>query len=163
HCSGYVEQRFGKTGPNFPALALAQLAGEADQLAPPAEDQPGAALPQPFAEVAAKVLRRFLPEAPLLTQPGPQRHMTMPEPSVAVGQARSLAERFATDGKVQHQLDAVGLLRQAAQAQRAAGLGTDPELWSELAEQLLRLWRNQRDGELLPEALDAARIAATHP
>src|SRR5439155_4950418 len=25
HCSEYIEQRFGKGGPNFPALALAQL------------------------------------------------------------------------------------------------------------------------------------------
>ncbi|WP_077058987.1 SAV_2336 N-terminal domain-related protein [Streptomyces sp. MP131-18] len=162
HCSGYVEQRFGRTGPNFPALALAQLSGEDEQPAPAPEEQQGPGLPRPFAEVAAKVLRRFLPEAPLLVQ-GPQGDVHVPEPSVAVGQARALAERFAADGKVQHRLDAVRLLRQAASSQRAAGLGTDPELWSELAEQLLGLWRTQRDGALLNEAQDAARTAATHP
>ncbi|MDT0341612.1 SAV_2336 N-terminal domain-related protein [Streptomyces litchfieldiae] len=164
HCSGYVEQRFGKAGPNFPALALAQLSGDADPaaLTPPAGEEPAEGrLPRPFAEVAAKVLRHFLPGTPLLT-PGAAGPAAA-EPSLAVGQARALAERFDADGKVQHQLDAVRLLRQAAESQRTAGLPSDPELWSELAEQLLRLWRVQRDGELLNDAQDAARIAAAHP
>lgn len=165
HCSGYVEQRFGRTGPNFPALALAQLSGEggpaeAAALAYPAEEPAQERLPQPFAEVAAKVLRRFLPEAPLVAAPAGE---DVPPPSLAVAQARALAERFAADGKVQHQLDAVRTLRQAAESQRAAGQGTDPELWSELAEQLLRLWRAQREAELLTEAQNAARTAAAHP
>ncbi|UCM90349.1 SAV_2336 N-terminal domain-related protein [Streptomyces marincola] len=162
HCSGYVAQRFGRTGPNFPALALAQLSGEEEPRGERQEDPQGPPLPRPFAEVAAKVLRRFLPEAPPLAQ-GQPGAAYVPEPSVAVEQARALAARFAADGKVQHQLDAVRLLRQAAGGQRAAGLGTDPELWSELAEQLLCLWRAQRDGALLAEAQDAARTAATHP
>ncbi|WP_059012194.1 SAV_2336 N-terminal domain-related protein [Streptomyces specialis] len=161
HCSGYVEQRFGRTGPNFPALALAQLAGDGGQPEAPraGEEDAKDRLPQPFAEVAAKVLRRFLPEAPLVSAPGDDA----PPPSLAVGQARALSERFAAEGKVQHQLDAVRTLRQAAASQRAAGQGTDPELWSELAEQLLTLWRVQRETELLTEAQNAARTAAAHP
>ncbi|MGK5529016.1 SAV_2336 N-terminal domain-related protein [Streptomyces sp. URMC 129] len=166
HCSGYVEQRFGRTGPNFPALALAQLSGEAGHgeasatAGEAAEEPAKERLPQPFAEVAAKVLRRFLPEAPLAPAPAGE---TVPPPSLAVGQARALAERFAADGKVQHLLDAVRTLRQAADGRRAAGQGTDPELLSELAEQLLRLWRVQRETELLTEAQNVARAAAAHP
>ncbi|RKN40457.1 SAV_2336 N-terminal domain-related protein [Streptomyces hoynatensis] len=186
HCSGYVEQRFGRTGPNFPALALAELTG-GERLAPEAAEAasgplgepaegigwptgepsapPGSQewaqqrLRQPFAQVTAKVLRRFLREPPARRTgpPGVQ------PPSRTVQQARELAELFATEGKVQHQLDAVRLLRDAADRQRAAGRGTDPELWSELAEQQLRLWRVQGDAELLAAARTAASTAATHP
>ncbi|MDT0308307.1 SAV_2336 N-terminal domain-related protein [Streptomyces sp. DSM 44917] len=163
HCSGYVEQRFGRSGPNFPALALAQLSGEAapGAAAEAARADTGARrVPRPFAEVAAKVLRRFLPEPPrpVAAAAGPAAH----PPAAAVEEARALASRFDAEGKVQHQLDAVRLLRQAAAEQREAGRGTDPELWSELAEQLLRLWRAQRDGELLTEARQAADVAAGH-
>ncbi|RKN06487.1 SAV_2336 N-terminal domain-related protein [Streptomyces radicis] len=171
HCSGYVEQRFGKTGPNFPALALAQLSGEGDRSAfdPDAADPDEGEGPddeerraaRPFAEVAAKLLRRFLPEEPLPFA-GP-RTAGDGGSSAVIAQARALAERFDADGKVAHQLDAVRLLRGATEAQRAEGHGTDPELWSELAEQLLRLWRAQRDGDLLTEADNAARTAVAHP
>uniref|UniRef100_UPI00066E9132 SAV_2336 N-terminal domain-related protein n=1 Tax=Streptomyces sp. SBT349 TaxID=1580539 RepID=UPI00066E9132 len=162
HCSSYVEQRFGKTGPNFPALALAQLSGEGEPSSFPAvPEDDERRLPQPFAEVAAKVLRRFLREAPP-PPTGPGGPLA-PPPSVTVAQARALAGQFAADGKVQHQLEAVRLLRGATGSQRAAGQGSDPELWSELAEQLLALWRVQRDGELLAEALTAASAAAAHP
>ena len=195
HCSAYVEQRFGRTGPNFPALALAELTGRAipaggqgqagrldraalEGISPepavaaaggaPGEQAPQPGWPrgesaqqrlwQPFAQVTAKVLRRFLREptrrgGPVAGQP----------PSRTVQQARELAERFVTEGKVQHQLDAVQLLRDAAERQRAAGRGTDPELWSELAEQQLRLWRVQGDAELLAAARTAANTAAAHP
>ncbi|WP_168220770.1 SAV_2336 N-terminal domain-related protein [Streptomyces sp. RFCAC02] len=168
HCSAYVEQRFGRGGPNFPALALAQLSGgERVAVVPPpapgavVEGPAGHRLTQPFAEVAARVLRRFLPETQSAAPPPGASPVTGPQ--AAVREARRLAGRFAEDGKVQHQLDAVRLLRQAAEAQRARGGGTDPELWSELAEQLLSLWRVQRDGELLAEARAAATTAAAFP
>ncbi|WP_062206696.1 SAV_2336 N-terminal domain-related protein [Streptomyces sp. NBRC 109706] len=161
HCSGYVTRRFGGSGPNFPALALAQLAGEESPGVPRAEgDEDGRPLPRPFAEVAAKVLRRFLPEAPL-PPAGPPGTAT-PPPSRTVGRARALAAAYAEDGQVRHLLDAVRLLRQATGQHQADGHRTDPELWGELAEQLLRLWRVQRDGELLDEARVAAATAAAH-
>ncbi|MFD7511396.1 SAV_2336 N-terminal domain-related protein, partial [Streptomyces sp. NPDC059853] len=80
HCSAYVEARFGKGGPNFPALALAQLTGGRLTPVPPSggdpegEPEPGGAArsPQPFAEVAAKVLRRFLPGTPQQGTPAPE-------------------------------------------------------------------------------------------
>ncbi|MEV1008108.1 SAV_2336 N-terminal domain-related protein [Streptomyces sp. NPDC049881] len=168
HCSAWVEQRLGRTGPNFPALALAQLSG-GDRVVtglptPPARRLSDTTtehqLAQPFAEVAARVLRRFLPEPPLRA---PAPGTPGPPPLAAVREARDLADRFTADGKVQHQLDAVRVLRQATEAQRAAGAGADPQLWSELAEQLLRLWRVQRDGELLAEARTAAATAAAFP
>ncbi|UED84211.1 SAV_2336 N-terminal domain-related protein [Streptomyces profundus] len=164
HCSGYVTRRFGGSGPNFPALALAQLAGEESggpaRNAEGEADEDGRPLPRPFAEVAAKVLRRFLPEAPLPA--GSPPGATTPPPSRTVGRARALAAAYAADGQVRHLLDAVRLLRQATGRRPAEGHRTDPELWSELAEQLLRLWRVQRDGELLDEARVAAATAAAH-
>jgi tetratricopeptide (TPR) repeat protein len=185
HCSGYVEQRFGRAGPNFPALALAQLTGISPPEAPDAAEEPaatdptgagsgpgrsasapGGRVPQPFAEVAAKVLRRFLPEIPPEVPPVSLTRGVDPAAlpvAEAVGQARSLAARFADDGRVRHLMEAVRLLRQAAQGQRAPGQVTDPEVWSELAELLLRLWREQRDGELLREARQAAATAAAPP
>ncbi|RMI37670.1 hypothetical protein, partial [Streptomyces triticirhizae] len=162
HCSGYVTRRFGGAGPNFPALALAQLSGaeaaEAEVLRAPGEEH-APALPRPFAEVAAKVLRRFLPVAPLSSREHGDRRGT-PAQSRAVGRARALAAAFEEDGQVRHLLAAVELLRQATAERPAAGQRADPELWSELAEGLLRLWRAQRDGELLVEARQAAQAAA---
>ncbi|SOD60783.1 hypothetical protein SAMN06297387_102265 [Streptomyces zhaozhouensis] len=158
HCSGYVARRFGDAGPNFPALALAQLSGaesgEARALAEAAgADEEGAALPRPFAEVAAKVLRRFLPVAPL---PPREEGRERETPSRVVGRARELTAAYEEDGQVRHLLAAVGLLRHAVTER------PDPELWADLAEGLLRLWRVQRDGELLAEAERAARTAAAH-
>ncbi|MDT0265645.1 SAV_2336 N-terminal domain-related protein [Streptomyces sp. DSM 44915] len=163
HCSGYVSRRFGGAGPNFPALALAQLAGTEpagpDPLTGAAEDAEQS-LPRPFAEVAAKVLRRFLPAAP--PPPRDAARSAAPSPSRVVARARTLAAAFAEDGQVRHLLAAVGLLRQATTEWLEPGQRTDPELWGELAEALLRLWRAQRDGELLVEARQAAETAAAH-
>ncbi|GAA1901014.1 SAV_2336 N-terminal domain-related protein [Streptomyces sodiiphilus] len=166
HCSAYVEANFGRAGPNFPALALAQLTGGP---APPGEGTPppaadaadrGVRVPQPFADVAAEVLRRYLPEsASRHTDPAPEAA----PPSAAVRQSRALTARFEGDGRVGHLLDAVRLLRRAAVRQREDRTGTDPGLWSELAGQLLRLWRVQGETALLAEAQEAARTAASHP
>ncbi|MEU7483284.1 SAV_2336 N-terminal domain-related protein [Streptomyces sp. NPDC042319] len=165
HCSAYVEQRFGKGGPNFPALAIAQLTG--DRLAdavesvarlrtPPLPDGPGVRVPQPFAEVAAHVLERFIPlrsvSADAYEGPGG------PASSEAVRRSQDLVRRFAADGMVQNLIDAVQLLRHATEGERHRG--ADAVLWSELAETLLRLWELQGGRALLREAHDAARTAA---
>ncbi|MFG2884835.1 SAV_2336 N-terminal domain-related protein [Streptomyces sp. NPDC048297] len=179
HCSEYIEQRFGKGGANFPALALAQLGGGADPLsdggrepsAAPARayatGYPGESgdngdatlVPQPFAEVAARVLERFmpLPEEFLLygTPPGDR-------PShQAVVRARDLLARFDAEGMVQDVIDAVQLLRGATGHERPSG--ADLELWAEYAYATLRLWEVQGGAELLREAETAAERAVAHP
>ncbi|MEU3459793.1 SAV_2336 N-terminal domain-related protein [Streptomyces sp. NPDC006733] len=166
HCSEYVEQRFGLGGPNFPALAIAQLSddrGEAAQGRLPldggTEDSARRAA-QPFAQVAAKVLERFIPLTDVAEQV-PVTPSGAPRSEAALERARALVARFEADGMVQSLLDAVQLLRRAA----AAGLPTeaDPELWGELAQDLLRLWRLQGGAQLLREAQSAAETAAAAP
>jgi hypothetical protein len=179
HCSEYVEQRFGKSGPNFPALAITQLTeGPGDPIADAAvrtavqraargsaqsggrdgEDGTVAESRQPFAEVAARVLERFMP----LPDDGtaPYRHPSAAQPSGVVQRARELADRFTAEGKVQNLLDAVALLRRATAEERVRGL--DPELWAELAQQILQLWRLRGGADLLDEAREAAETAAAH-
>jgi tetratricopeptide (TPR) repeat protein len=174
HCSEYVEQRFGKGGPNFPALAIAQLeSGDTGEYTGPAADtlsRLGALeggtetaaprIPQPFAEVAAKVLERF---APLPGGPDVADGVEPPgqSPSAAVHQAQALVERFEADGMVQNLLDAVQLLRRATARERSRG--ADPQLWCAFAQNLLRLWQLQGGAALLREAQDAATVAAAHP
>jgi tetratricopeptide (TPR) repeat protein len=179
HCSEYVEQRFGKSGPNFPALAITQLTeGPSDRISDAAvrtavqeaarasgmrdggrDDAPGVVTesPQPFAEVAARVLERFMPLPP----EGSRTAGVVPQPSTVVRQARDLAARFADEGMVQNLLDAVQMLRRAAAQERVHGL--DAELWTELAQQLITLWRLRGSPDLLREAQEAAETAAAHP
>ncbi|MER6416398.1 SAV_2336 N-terminal domain-related protein [Streptomyces humidus] len=175
HCSEYIEQRFGKGGPNFPALALAQLgdSGAGRPYAPavrPADhaDHGGTGeetpVPQPFAEVAARVLRRFMPLPEQFeshgarTGPGPDADRPTHQ---AVRRARALIERFDAEGMIQDVIDAVQLLRGATGRERPAG--ADPELWAEYAHCTLRLWEVQGGDELLQEAEAAAERAAAHP
>ncbi|MEU8982123.1 SAV_2336 N-terminal domain-related protein [Streptomyces sp. NPDC048309] len=179
HCSEYIEYRFGKGGPNFPALALAQL-GEGEggggggigrPYAPgagyPGEngDNGGATLvPQPFAEVAARVLERFMPLPEQFALVADRGRTDLPDgrpTHAAVVRARSLVGQFDTDGMVQDLIDAVQLLRGATEHERPAG--TDPQLWAEYANCLLRLWEVQGGVELLREAEGAAERAVTHP
>ncbi|MBM9503608.1 hypothetical protein ITX44_03495 [Streptomyces sp. KK5PA1] len=180
HCSEYVEQRFGKAGPNFPALAITQLTeGPGDSMADAAvrtavqEAARATAAreaaraeetvtfvaesPQPFAEVAARVLERFMP----VPDSGHDKTTHLGRPSTVVRRARELAARFVAEGMVQNLLDAVQLLRLAAARERVPGL--DPELWSELAQQLITLWRLRGGADLLREAQEAAEAAAAHP
>ncbi|WP_435126058.1 SAV_2336 N-terminal domain-related protein [Actinacidiphila sp. bgisy144] len=183
HCSEYVEQRFGKSGPNFPALAITQLAeGPGDPTADAAvrsavrraalgagpggagggrggEEGTVAESRQPFAEVAARVLERFMP-LPDDGAPGPYPGSAAVQSSTVVQRARDLADRFTAEGLVQYLLDAVGLLRRAAAEERMRGL--DPDLWTELAQQLLRLWRLRGGAGLLAEAREASETAAAH-
>lgn len=177
HCSEYVEQRFGRSGPNFPALAITQLTeGPGDPLADAAvrsavkeaarsavrregraEEGVAAEFRQPFAEVAARVLERFMP----LPENGAARRLApVAHVSTVVGRARELADRFAREGMVQNLLDAVAMLRRAAGQERVRG--RDPELWSELAQQLVTLWRVRGGATLLREAQEAADTAAAH-
>ncbi|MFD7893471.1 SAV_2336 N-terminal domain-related protein [Streptomyces sp. NPDC059743] len=186
HCSEYIEQRFGRGGPNFPALALAQLGdGSHGPLFPhggPDDDGPfgvhgtdgmdtgengepgadGQRVPHPFAEVAARVLERFMPLPEQFTDgdtggPGPEDRTT----NAAVESARDLLRKFESDGMVQYLIDAVQQLRGATE--REAPGAADPELWAETARCLLRLWEVQGGGELLREAIRAAERAAAHP
>ncbi|MFQ3556881.1 SAV_2336 N-terminal domain-related protein [Streptomyces gramineus] len=175
HCSEYIEQRFGKGGPNFPALALAQLGdgGSGRPYTPPGARYPGRGgdngdatlVPQPFAEVAARVLERFMPlpeqfrlygGRPAAERPGERRAHQ------AVGRARALLARFDAEGMVQDLIDAVQLLRGATEHEEPAG--ADPELWAEYANCTLRLWEVQGGGaDLLREAETAAERAVAHP
>ncbi|MFC7937484.1 SAV_2336 N-terminal domain-related protein [Streptomyces sp. NPDC057387] len=179
HCSEYIEQHFGKGGPNFPALALAQLGDDgpgrphAHPHAPGAEpgypgengrDGGAAPVPQPFAEVAARILERFMPlpeqfatydgrTGPRITEERPTHQ--------AVVRARALLARFDGEGMVQDVIDAVQLLRGATEQERPAG--ADPELWGEYARCTLRLWEVQGGAALLREATRAAERAAAPP
>ncbi|MEU9206715.1 SAV_2336 N-terminal domain-related protein [Streptomyces sp. NPDC048415] len=173
HCSEYIEYRFGKGGPNFPALALAQLGegGSGRPYAPgtgyPGEngDNGGATLvPQPFAEVAARVLERFMPLPEQFALYGGRGRDELPDERpthAAVIRARSLAGRFDTDGMVQDLIDAVQLLRGATEHEPPTA--ADPELWAEYANCVLRLWEVQGGAELLREAEAAAERAVAHP
>ncbi|MFF6997264.1 SAV_2336 N-terminal domain-related protein [Streptomyces sp. NPDC008313] len=184
HCSEYIEQRFGKGGPNFPALALAQLGngGSGRPYAPVTgtayqgangDDADGGGdghrggtvlVPQPFAEVAARVLERFMPLPEQFALYG-SRGRPNPEedrpPHAAVTRARSLVGQFDQDGMVQDLIDAVQLLRGATEHERP--VGADPELWAEFAHCLLRLWEVQGGGDMLREAEAAAERAVAHP
>ncbi|MGW0941544.1 SAV_2336 N-terminal domain-related protein [Streptomyces sp. NPDC002623] len=181
HCSEYIEQRFGKGGPNFPALALAQLGdGGAGRPYTPTARPPGngdhgdhgdnggngdeAPVPQPFAEVAARVLRRFMPLPEQFEthggRGGPGQPADRPTHQ-AVRRARILIERFDDEGMIQDVIDAVQLLRGATERERPTG--ADPELWAEYAHCTLRLWEVQGGDDLLQEAEAAAERATAHP
>ncbi|MFF4399316.1 SAV_2336 N-terminal domain-related protein [Streptomyces sp. NPDC001480] len=170
HCSEYIEQRYGKGGANFPALALAQLGnGGAGRPYAPGGSYPGdngdaTLVPQPFAEVAVRVLERFMPLPEQFaaygarTAPGPAGSRSTHQ---AVTRARSLVARFDDEGMVQDLIDAVQLLRGATEHERPAG--ADPELWAECAQATLRLWEVQGGADLLREAERAAERAVAHP
>ncbi|MET7857126.1 SAV_2336 N-terminal domain-related protein [Streptomyces sp. NPDC005318] len=188
HCSEYVEQRFGKGGPNFPALAFAQL-GEGRGASSYATDMgphtygsgfgedgeseegdenggsggSGSRVPHPFAEVAARVLERFmpLPEQFALYGDHVGSDATDRSTHAAVQSARALLRQFDSDSMVQYLIDAVQLLRGAAEREPYAG--ADPELWAEYARCVLRLWEVQGGSELLREAERAAELAAEQP
>ncbi|MBU6535825.1 hypothetical protein HZS56_32815 [Streptomyces sp. A108] len=202
HCSEYIEQHFGKGGPNFPALALAQLGdGGTGRARPHGSDtgRPGGSggsegsrenegsresggsgdkggdggnggngesdpVPQPFAEIAARILERFMPLpdqfATYDSRTDPRAAADRPTHQ-AVVRSRALLSRFDTEGMVQDLIDAVQLLRGATEHERPTG--ADPELWGEYARCTLRLWEVQGGTALLDEAERAAERAAAHP
>ncbi|MFB6614511.1 SAV_2336 N-terminal domain-related protein [Streptomyces sp. NPDC056367] len=171
HCSEYVLAHFGRGVRNFPALAVSQLTG-APAPAPAAEGpadgaataQPGR-LPQAFAEVSAKVVRRYLPgipgedpgDGPLIREPLPP-----PVRARAVRAARARLADGEADGDPRALYEAVAVLRRAVAA--PPGPGDPPEeAETELAGALLRLWAAQRDPELLTEAERALTGLRTPP
>lgn len=191
HCSEYVEQRFGKGGPNFPALAFAQL-GEGRGTSSYATDigphrhggsiggygengdneevdenggsgGSGSRVPHPFAEVAARVLERFMPLPEQFALYGDHAGSDAPDRTThaAVQSARALLRQFDSDSMVQYLIDAVQLLRGAVEHEPYPG--ADPELWAEYARCVLRLWEFQGGGDLLREAEHAAELAAEQP
>ncbi|MPY54402.1 SAV_2336 N-terminal domain-related protein [Streptomyces acidicola] len=188
HCSEYIEQRFGKGGPNFPALALAQLGGGGDggdgggdrseaagRPYGPGAGYPGGTgengfngaanlVPQPFAEVAVRVLERFMPLPRQLALYGSRERTGPAEERLthqAVNRARDLLARFDREGMVQDLIDAVQFLRGATEHEQPTD--RDPELWAEYAHCLLRLWEVQGGADLLREAESAAERAVAHP
>ncbi|MFI6651706.1 SAV_2336 N-terminal domain-related protein [Streptomyces sp. NPDC050529] len=199
HCSQYIEQRFGKGGPNFPALAFAQLGdgtlrgarpgattrtwlgdgardtGEAEEAEENSGDEPGGiegeedepgdgrGVPHAFAEVAARVLERFMPVPPGFVPQEPADGTGRPEAgtSPAVEQARELVRQFEADKMVQRLIDAVQLLRGVAGSSPQSAAG--PGLWAEYARCVLRLWEVRGGDDLLGEARRAAERAVSHP
>ncbi|MER5930145.1 SAV_2336 N-terminal domain-related protein [Streptomyces sp. NPDC002054] len=161
HCSEYVLQHFGRGVRNFPALAVSQLTG-----VPVAEPEPDAEagarppaplLPHAFAQVSAKVVRRYLP-----VPSGPPGSPEAPAPVSPLGRGpalRAARARLAAhdrDGGQRALHEAVAVLRRAA-AVPAGPRDTPGEAETELAGALLRLWGVQRDPELLTEAEETIR------
>lgn len=203
HCSQYIEQRFGKGGPNFPALAYAQLgdgtlrgsrlvaAGARTRPGDEAEEAeetweseengdgdekdgtegPGQApgdgrgVPHAFAEVAARVLERFMPVPPGFAPPAPTEGADFPGSGIspAVEQARELVRQFEADKMVQRLIDAVQLLRGATENNPQPQSAVGPGLWAEYARCALRLWEVRGGDDLLGEARRAAERAAAYP
>ncbi|QES48284.1 hypothetical protein DEJ50_11105 [Streptomyces venezuelae] len=161
HCSEYVLQQFGRGVRNFPALAVSQLTG-----VPVAEPEPDAEagarppaplLPHAFAQVSAKVVRRYLPVPS--GPPGPaEAPVPAPEPGrgPALRAARARLAAHDRDGGQRALHEAVVVLRRAA-AVPAGPRDTPGEAETELAGALLRLWGLQRDPELLTEAEETVR------
>ncbi|MEU5240046.1 SAV_2336 N-terminal domain-related protein [Streptomyces lydicus] len=149
HCSLYIERTFGRSARNFPAVAVAMLSGsgrepEAGRGAPPGGGR-GSAVPAPFARVSERVLRRF---EPALRPAG--RRPYVPDGPAAEGAA--LLERYEQDRAARDLIEAVRLLRAAAD--RLPPAGTD------LARALLHAWAKWGQPDALEEAERAARSAA---
>ncbi|AXG82861.1 hypothetical protein DVK44_24035 [Streptomyces paludis] len=191
HCSEYIEQRFGRGGPNFPALALAQLGdaghgpahrsagrvaldgfdadADADADSEDGEGDGGAGGDAYGGSRygAHRVPHPFAEVAARVL--GLFEPTTEPLPSgrgepavsATVASARELVRRFESDNMVQYLLDAVRLLRDATGSEPPGGF--DATLRAELARCLLRLWEVQGGGELLAEAERAAEQAVAHP
>ncbi|MEU9110940.1 SAV_2336 N-terminal domain-related protein [Streptomyces sp. NPDC048483] len=139
HCSLYVERTFGRRARNFPAVAVAMLSGSGRE---PETGQ--RAVPEPFARVSERVLRRFEPA--LRT---PDRRPYEPDGPAAEGAA--LLERYEHDRAVRDLIEAVRLLRAAAVRLPVAG--------TDLGRALLHAWATWRQPDALEEAERAVRDA----
>ncbi|MFE3550866.1 SAV_2336 N-terminal domain-related protein [Streptomyces kronopolitis] len=139
HCSLYIERTFGRSARNFPAVAVAMLSGSGR------EPETGRrAVPEPFARVSERVLRRF---EPALRPPAPSPYAG--DGPAAEGAA--LLERYEQDRTVRDLIEAVRLLRAAA-----ARL---PEAGTDLARALLHAWARWGQPDALEEAERAVRAA----
>ncbi|MFD3324121.1 SAV_2336 N-terminal domain-related protein [Streptomyces sp. NPDC058701] len=169
HCSEYVLAHFGRGVRNFPALAVSQLTGAPPPVPGPgpreaADRVPAGRLPQAFAQVSAKVVRRYLPGPPGTGGPGSPPD----DPAVPAAAGRARAVRAARDrladggGEARALYEAVAVLRRAVAVPEGPG---DPpeEAETELAGALLRLWADQRDPEFLAEAERAVTGLRTAP
>ncbi|MET3986430.1 SAV_2336 N-terminal domain-related protein [Streptomyces sp. PvR034] len=125
-------------------------------------------LPQAFAQVSAKVVRRYLPgpqdTPPGAEEPPPGGAAPVPGRAWAVRTARTRLAAFDRDrdGGQRALYEAVAVLRRAVTAPPGPG---DPagEAEFELAGALLRLWEVQRDLDLLTEAERTARAVSVLP
>ncbi|GAU65431.1 hypothetical protein SSP35_01_07720 [Streptomyces sp. NBRC 110611] len=140
HCSLYIERTFGRSARNFPAVAVAMLSGSGRE---PETGQ--RAVPEPFARVSERVLRRF---EPALRPPGDPPSYVSDGPA---SQGTALLQRYEQDRTVRDLIEAVRLLRAAAE--RLPPAGTD------LARALLHAWARWRQPDALEEAERAARAA----
>ncbi|WP_241777840.1 SAV_2336 N-terminal domain-related protein [Streptomyces sp. CT34] len=139
HCSLYIERTFGRTARNFPAVAVAMLSGSGR------EPETGRrAVPEPFARVSERVLRRFEPAL----RP-PDRRPYAPGGPAAEGAA--LLERYEQDRAVRDLIEAVRLLRAAVRQLPLAG--------TDLARALLHAWATWGQPDALDEAERAVRAA----
>ncbi|MFD3418064.1 SAV_2336 N-terminal domain-related protein [Streptomyces decoyicus] len=139
HCSLYVERTFGRSARNFPAVAVAMLSGSGRE---PETGQ--RAVPEPFARVSERVLRRF---EPALRPPARQPYVS--DGPAAEGAA--LLERYEQDRAVRDLIEAVRLLRAATERLPVAG--------TDLARALLHAWAKWRQPDALEEAERAGRAA----
>jgi tetratricopeptide (TPR) repeat protein len=140
HCSLYVEKAFGRSARNFPAVAVAYLM----DVATDPEIGPDA-VPEPFARVSERVLRRFEPEPALL------RHTVAAPGAGELG--HTLLDRWERERSPRDLLAAVRLLRVAADS------GASGTLLARLADALRQTWREWGGEDVLDEAERAARGA----
>jgi hypothetical protein len=169
HCSLYVERVFGRRARNFPAMVVGYLSGGAG---PSDSGEFGTApVPEPFAEVPRRVLRRFQPvevrpESRPPADTGPQATLT-PAAGVLIGHqgrvmdtARDRLARFQRHGTIRDLWEAIRLLRTAPADDRRPRR-TVP-LRTLLAECLLSLWQTRPDDGTLVDAEQNARLATEY-
>ncbi|MFG2096048.1 SAV_2336 N-terminal domain-related protein [Streptomyces sp. NPDC048612] len=139
HCSLYVERTFGRSARNFPAVAVAMLSGSGR------EPETGRrAVPEPFARVSERVLRRFEPAL----RPPARRPYASDGPAA---EGAALLERYEQDRAGRDLIEAVRLLRAATERLPVAG--------TDLARALLHAWATWGQPDALDEAERAARAA----
>ncbi|MFK0262426.1 SAV_2336 N-terminal domain-related protein [Streptomyces angustmyceticus] len=139
HCSLYIERTFGRSARNFPAVAVAMLSGSGRE---PETGQ--RAVPEPFARVSERVLRRFEPAL----RPPDRRPYASDGPAA---EGAALLERYEQGRAVRDLIEAVRLLRAATARLPVAG--------TDLARALLHAWATWRQPDALEEAERAARAA----
>ncbi|MFD3681695.1 SAV_2336 N-terminal domain-related protein, partial [Streptomyces sp. NPDC058613] len=104
HCSEYVLAHFGRGVRNFPALAVTQLTGAPPPVPGPGPREtagrvPAGRLPQAFAQVSAKVVRRYLPGPPGGPCPAsPAADGAAPPPAGRARAVRAARDRLADGG-----------------------------------------------------------------
>ncbi|WP_329269599.1 SAV_2336 N-terminal domain-related protein [Streptomyces sp. NBC_01451] len=151
-CSRYLERVWGGRAQNFPAVVIGHLSGTAVRAGARTdgtEETSGRPVPQPFADVPRRVLRRFQPREvdgtanPAVDPPHSQ--------SLALRLARSRLARYERLGGIRDLWDAVRMVRSTEPSAETAAL---------LAECLLCLWDIHRDRAVLREAEETVRAAA---